>query len=329
MKNQANVNERRQGGGAAAADKTGLALSTSWNAYRYTNGTKLVTEITKIGFTAIELSFNLTVRIVKDIARLVDKGVITVTSLHNFCPIPDKIDRSLALPDFYSIASPDEDARKQALKYTKRTIDTAERLRAKAVVLHTGRVEIPDRTKVMIRLYQNGLANSEDYRFEREKAIREREEFSKPFFENALKSLDELNSYARKAGILLGVETRVYHREIPSFNEIGIILDKLSGGNIRYWHDTGHAQIMQDLGFYNHLDFLKAYSKEMLGIHLHDVAAGCRDHQAPPQGHIDFKALKPYVGDGVLKVLEAHRPASAEDIAGSKRFLEEVFEIKG
>ncbi len=303
----------------------GICLSTSWNAFRYNDGRKIIKEVKRLGFDEVELSFNLTKRIVKEIASLVEKRQIKVRSLHNFCPIPEGLERHEALPDCYSVASLDEEKRLLAVKYSKISIETAAMLNAQAVVLHCGRVEIADRTREFIPLFYS-CEQADDQRLQslKELMCRERHEKSEAHFSAVIKSLDELSAYAGKLKIALGIENRYYFREIPSFQETGQLLDRFKGSNVFYWHDTGHAQLWENLGFLKHQDYLDAYGKYLIGVHLHDIKED-DDHLAPLQGDFDFNLLTPYLRQGTIKTLEAHHPASPEDIVKARNFLEKLY----
>ena len=304
-----------------------LALSTSWNAFRVSEAEKLVFEIKELGFDTLELSFNLTPEIVSGVDKLVKSREIVVSSVHNFCPIPDGMKREEALPDCYSMSSLDEDERKQSVKFTQRSIDTAEALGAQAVVLHCGRVEIEDKTRELINLFGEGKKDNLEFKRLRIDLVEERSAKANAHLEQTLKSLDTLTGYADRRGIALGVENRFYYREIPCLEEMGRILETFKGSRMGYWHDTGHAQVMENLGLSKHKDYLDSYSKELLGVHLHDLR-GCQDHIAPGAGEFDFKKILPYLKKETLKVIEAHSPSSAEDLKKSKAFLESILNDK-
>ena len=302
-----------------------LAISTSWNAFRFDDGRGLLFEISQLGFKSIELSFYLSSIMVDEIANLAPELKISVDSVHNYCPIPEGFSRKQALPDCYSLASLDNRERSLAVEYTKRSIDTAARLGARVVVLHCGRVEMSDYIRPLISLYNQGASDQTVFRELKEEMIRERNLKAPAFLAQVLNSLDELNIYAVTKNVLLGVETRFYHREIPDFSEIGVILQKFKNSQIHYWHDTGHAQVMENLGFVKHKDFLDLYGANLIGVHLHDIL-GCQDHLAPLAGKMDFTMLKPYLKKDTLKVIEAHHPATAEDLIKSHNFISELYD---
>ncbi|HPT07621.1 MAG TPA: sugar phosphate isomerase/epimerase [Candidatus Omnitrophota bacterium] len=299
------------------------ALSTSWNAFRHGQGRDLVFEIQKLGFEEVELSFNLTSSIVEEIGLYAAQGAIKISSVHNYCPIPPGLTPAQALPDCYAMSSCNEQERLQAVQFTKRSIDTAHHLGARSVVLHCGRVEIPDRTRPLIKLLECGKKDTPEFIRLRKELIEERISKAQPFFENTLKSLAALNSYAREKNVLLGVETRYYHREIPTFEEIGIILKEFDNSQIGYWHDTGHAQVTENLGIAKHKDFLDSYGKRLIGLHVHDSVGG-DDHRAPGEGNLDFTLIKPYLNESITCVIEAHHPATASQIKRAQALVEEI-----
>ncbi|MBI4982646.1 MAG: sugar phosphate isomerase/epimerase [Candidatus Omnitrophica bacterium] len=305
-----------------------FALSTAWNAFRYDTAKGLLFEIKKLGFNDVELSFNLTAAMLKEIQVEAKEAGINITSLHNYCPIPEEFSRKEGLPDCFSVTSINEDERQLALKYTKRSIDNVSLLGAKALVLHCGRVEIPDRTRQLIDLYNLEGNKSADFNKLRSEIIKERRDNAGPFFKQALASLEELNSYATKKKILIGVETRFYYREIPILEEFSSIFDKFKGSNIFYWHDIGHAQLMENLGLIRHKDFLEITKGFLIGTHLHDIC-GCSDHKPAGKGSIDFNIIKPFLKKDTTKVIEIHHPATGEEVVKAREYLSKILEDNG
>lgn len=276
-------------------------------------------EIKKLGISGVELNFNLPRKTAEEFVLLKKKGEAEIISVHNYCPLPDEVDPKKASPDYPSLAALDQAERKSAVRLTKGTIDFAARLKAKVVVLHLGRVEVKDRT---VKLWRLGK-NNPSYFEMKAGMIKERARRIKPHFDSVIKSLEELEPYARKEKILLGIENRYYYREIPSPDEISYILDRFGDSSIYYWHDLGHGQAQENAGLSSHQALLKSFSRKLIGIHLHDII-GIEDHRVPGTGNFDFRKLAPYMGRNIYKVIEAHQPATVDEMAKGIRFLQHV-----
>ena len=304
--------------------KNSYSISTAWNAKQHENAYAMVNQIKKIGFSDIELNFTLTMEMVHSISTMVRDESIRVESLHNFCPMPDGVLQNRASPDYYSLAAINEEERQAAVYNTKRTIEAAVGLSAKCVVLHCGRVAARDATRDLINLYREGKKESDEFMSLKEKIMSERQELADSHVDKVLMSLDELNSYATQRNIMLGIENRFYIMEIPSISEIATIMREYRDSSIYYWHDIGHAHVIEELGFARQIDFLNSYADRMAGLHIHDVK-DCQDHISPGKGQVDFSKIRPFINDSHLKVIEVHASESEEDIKRSLTYLSEVF----
>ena len=65
-----------------------LALSTAWCSARHTDGYAMLQEMADLGFKHVELSHGIRITLVPGILKALQEGVIKVSSLHNFCPLP-------------------------------------------------------------------------------------------------------------------------------------------------------------------------------------------------------------------------------------------------
>src|SRR5579863_2081758 len=117
-----------------------LSFSTCWNSSRHQDGEAMLQEILDLGFERVELGHGIRLSLMEGIQRRFNKGGLTISSLHNFCPLPIEITR--AAPDCYQFSSHRPQERERALKLSLQTIDFAARLGAKLVVLHLGHVPI-------------------------------------------------------------------------------------------------------------------------------------------------------------------------------------------
>ncbi|MFQ5825196.1 MAG: sugar phosphate isomerase/epimerase family protein [bacterium] len=297
-----------------------LSLSTVWNSDKVQTGFELLTGIFETGFGAIELDYRITETMFAEIHPTLKRGELEVTSIHNYFPHPEYLDRKEASGDLYLLSSLDKEEREQGVKFTIKTIQIANDLEAKAVVLHLGKVEMEDeKDKLYDYLEKKMIKSKEGQQFIKEK-LSERASKKQKHLDAVLFSLDKINKEAERQNIFLGLENRYHYYEIPSFDEFKTIFNEFEGSNLRYWHDTGHAQVNEHLSFIGHEDYLKGYSGKLIGIHLHDVV-GKEDHKAPGTGEVDFDMIKNYLNLNVIRVLEFKSKLDHEELLKATAFL--------
>jgi len=302
-----------------------LGISTCWWFNRISRGEEIVRDIVELGLKGVELEYRISSPVFRQMKPKLKK-VLRVLTIHNFFPIPEGIPPDRGSGDLFLLSSTHNDERSKAVEFTIKTLEHAHELGAKAVILHLGRVDMPSPAQDFFRLFGSGkIGEKEGLDFVKEQK-RIREASKKKNLDAVLLSLEKLNREAEKRGILLGIENRYHFHEIPDLEEIGPILERFKGGNIRYWHDVGHAMAQQNMGLSRQRDLLESYSQEMIGIHLHDVR-GLEDHLAPGQGEVEYNEIKPFIKPSTIPVLEVHRKVSREELLEGIRFLKETLQI--
>jgi sugar phosphate isomerase/epimerase len=298
-----------------------LAISTSWmddnvdmeNWLRW---------VKRMGFDAVELSYKVTEEKLKELTPLLRNLQLNVSSIHNFCPVPNDGPSERHLSNYYRLSSVDEHERQQAVKWTNIAVDTAEQLGAGVVVIHAGTLDFEDeRSPWLFHMYSNGQKDTDAFREERGRILQLRAEKKRPYIAALEQSLNEVVVYSHKRNIKIGLETRYYPIEIPNFEEIGYFLGLYDEDEMGYWHDVGHAEMNSRLGITPHIDFLETYKDRLIGVHLHGIK-GKRDHLAPFEGDMDLDPFLPYFGPDVLKVVES-KPFAAVDL-----IQEAVYKLK-
>lgn len=272
----------------------------------------MIQEILDLGIHRIELGHGVKVSLLPGIVEMKEKGVVEITSLHNFCPLPVEVLK--ASPNCYEFSSHRSSDRERAIRLTKQTIDTAVRLGATRVVLHLGTIRtMKITTRDLITMVENGLIYSRKYTQLKLAMVREREKVSAFYLKRVEECLKPILDHAQANNILLGIECRDRYEEIPSEREIPELLTRL-GATTGYWHDFGHQQIKHNLGLTDHFQWLKKIGPQTIGSHLHDVEWPNDDHRPPFSGEIDFKKLVSYLPQNILFVLEMNPRRSKADI---------------
>ena len=262
----------------------------------------MLQEIRALGFEYAELSHGIRISLLPGIFQAVDAGEIRISTLHNFCPLPIGINQ--AAPNIYKFTSTDARERENAIRHSLKTIETAARVNARLVVLHLGCVEMKDYTDKLIALIVDGKKETPKYEKLCAEVFEKREERKEKAMQLASGVLHQLVSEAAKKNIKLGIENREALEEVPFESDFPFFFREFPMPEVRYWHDTGHAQIKENLGFIHHGLHLESLAERLEGFHIHDVEFPARDHRAPGAGMIDFAGLKPLIKPEHIKVFE-------------------------
>ncbi|NWF78108.1 MAG: sugar phosphate isomerase/epimerase [Chloroflexi bacterium] len=275
-----------------------------------------VAKAQELGFTHIEANTSISPRMLSELL----KTAVPVSSIHSPCPA---VLSSQGIPiSSLSLSSLVENKRTEAVSFTKKTIDLAANVKARAIVLHMG--EVPIDLSLQDRLYKlcdRGFTQTKEYAEIRQQLVHQRTSRAAHYLDAARKSLHELSKYSRQKGIILGLETRFHPNEIPNINEMAELLNGVPEGVVGYWHDVGHAEVQQQLGFSLHEEWLSRFQDRMVGIHLHDIH-GISDHHAPGKGNMDWEMIARYLPPGIVKVCEIGEWNDEEQMRGVVKFLQ-------
>jgi sugar phosphate isomerase/epimerase len=278
------------------------SFSTCWNSSRHTDGRAMLREIRDLGFDHAELSHGIRISLMPGILEAVAAGEMKISTLHNFCPLPVGVEK--ASPNLYEFSAENPRDRELAIKYTLKTFEFASRVKAPLIVLHLGSMDLKDYGGKLEAMLERGEKDSPKFHKLVAEAEAKREAKKGKFFERTKETLRQLLPEAEKRGLKLGCENREAIEEIPLESDFKLFFREMNNPNLVYWHDTGHAQIKENLGFIRHAAHLESLAGRLAGFHIHDVQFPARDHCAPGSGMIDFAALKPFVKSEHIKVFE-------------------------
>jgi sugar phosphate isomerase/epimerase len=291
------------------------SFSTCWNSHRHTDGRAMLREIRELGFEHAELSHGIRISLMPGILEAIEAGEIKISSLHNFCPLPMGVNH--AAPNLYQFSAERTRERELAYRYTLKTLEFAAQVKASTVVLHVGSIEIKNYTDKLLEMVGRGEKETPKYIKLCEDLDQKREAKKEPFVERTNDMLKKLLPEAENRGLKLGVENRQALEELPLESDYQFLFKDLSSPNLVYWHDVGHAQIKENLGFIQHAMHLESLREKLWGFHVHDVQFPGRDHGAPGSGCVDFSALKPWIKPEHIKVFELGPEVPVEQVRSS------------
>jgi sugar phosphate isomerase/epimerase len=293
-----------------------IALSTMWAIGRFESLADFFETGRELGFAQFELNHAITSAMLEGLSL---DGMIT--SVHEPCPA----DLSVAelKKRKWLISAPDEENRRQGVAAVRRSIDLAHRLCVPVVIVHPGGVDMdPALESAVINLYKQGRFDQPEYTQAKERFMAGRAAQAKVSMRAVRRSLLELAEFAAQKGVRLGLENRYHYQEIPLPDELDDLLDLGCGEVVGYWHDVGHALVLQHLGLGSHEEWLRRFAGpegRLLGIHLHDVV-GLKDHLPVGVGQVDWQMVASYLPAGALRTCEFQPFNLPEEVAaGLKR----------
>jgi len=283
----------------------------------------MLREIRELGFQYAELSHGTRISLLPGILEAVDAGEIRISSLHNFCPLP--IGVTYAAPNLYQFSAERPRERELARRYTLKTIELAARVKAPAVVLHSGSLEMKNYTDKLLDLVARGGKETPKYAKLCADLDQKREAKKEPFVERVNELLKALLPTAEAQGVRLGIENRQALEELPLESDFQFLFRELASPNLVYWHDTGHGQIKENLGFIRHVMHVESLRDRLFGFHIHDVQFPGRDHCAPGSGMVDWAGLKPLVKPEHIKVFEFSPSLTVEEAKSGVGHVKQIW----
>jgi sugar phosphate isomerase/epimerase len=185
--------------------------------------------------------------------------------------------------------------------------------------------------------YDKGLKESQDYNDLKSELAAERSRNAERHLDAALWSLERLAGSADSAGVRLCLENRLHYYEIPLPDELDRLLRELMGP-MAFCFDTGHAYVLEELGFVDHGEWLSGFDEQLALVHLHDVRAmqkrsdpsqhmvlgtGLQDHVVPGGGIVDFAQVLRDLSDQVLFTCEFDWYHSADEVKAGLAYFRE------
>lgn len=308
-------------GTARVFESLSPSLSTMWAIGRVKTAEELGIAAQALGFASVEINYQVSAEFLRLATDAVDSGHLRVSSVHDPCPAPLQRNRAGHVPQLSAL---DKEERAAAVELACGTLEVAGRLGAKAVVIHAGRVDVDEALWHRLRdLYPARDEQPEEYHRALRELHHQRTERQAAHLAATRRSLEAIADRARALRLKVGLENRYHYYEVPNPNEMAALLDALDPDVVGYWHDTGHAQVLENLGFVPQTAWLERFAARLIGLHLHDVQ-GLHDHLAARGRGVDFGAIRSLIPDGPLRVCEFSPQTRPDEVRASLAYLKKT-----
>ena len=278
---------------------------------------------TQLGFDLIELDGATGRSLMLGIQSIFDSGEIRFSSLHNPCSL--SLEGAAASSSCYKFSDALAEERERAVTEAFQAIDLAEQLTAPFVVLHLGKVNMSPITDRLIAMAKTGKYLSREYVSLKISAVQERERIAPEYLELVKSCLHRIIEYAAMKNIRIGLGARRDYEQIPTERELTELVEDMSSPQLGYWHDFGHSQIKENLGFIDHAEWLGTIGPRTFGCHVQDCIWPAREGQLPFTGTVDFEKLVPLLPTNCLFVWKMNPNTTADAIHRSVQAWKERF----
>jgi sugar phosphate isomerase/epimerase len=261
---------------------TRFLLSTMYaQTARFDDGAVFAAFAADAGFDGVEISHSTAEDKIRAIAA---SDYPAIGSVHQPAPYRTVEGRPNA---HLNLAGLDEGERELAVQHTLDSIRLAAEVGARAVVVHLGHLPGSSAAWSADRAARRQLAAGQPFAETARRGLAARTRDAERVLSAARCTVEELVAAAAPLGITLGLETRLNLAELPLPHELPQLVAGFTPGEVGYWHDVGHAEVLGRLGYVNPFEWFELAT--CVGAHVHDVA-GIVDHRAPGSGDVDLRA---------------------------------------
>ncbi len=292
-----------------------VSFSTMWLKDNFPTLTDFFEFARRSGFSHVELNH----KINSEMLAGINLKRYSFSSIHEPCPadisMPTLVKRD------WLISSLDENLRRKGVEAVKRSVDFASQNGISTVVVHPGVVLMDVELEKQLRsLIQLGKQDTDEYRTIMRQMREKRAEMAPAALESVKKSIVELADTAKMNNVRLGLENRNHFREIPSPDEMEILLGLDDPSCLGVTFDIGHAMHLARLGFYSFDEWLKRFSERIFETHIHDIR-GVIDHFAAGLGEVDFDLVSSYLPENAIRTCEFLDTNSPEEVLAALAYL--------